>query len=86
MKAAALLTPLPAMDPSLTHMPVSEQPRLHCDQMDPCVEWNAAVQAVRVEVGPTWCESMNDVMAWREDVALRRSVGFTAQIWLPCWH
>ena len=33
------------------------------------------MQTLRVTLGSAWCHSAADVVAWREDVAWRRSVG-----------
>ena len=81
--AAALLPSLPSMYPSLTHVHVGVQGKLHGEPLEPCVVWDAAVQLVRAAVGLAWCDRVDEVMAWREDVAWRREAGLPLQLWLP---
>ena len=72
--AVALLLPsLPSMYPSLTHLHIGEL--LGDFSLARHVKWEAAKRAVRAAVGAAWCDSAADVVAWREDVAWRRSVG-----------
>ena len=79
LKAAALLPSLPSMYPSLIHVHISMQPRPQRGRVDECVEWDAAIQAVRAAMGSAWCASVDDVMAWREDVVWRRGAGLSGQ-------
>jgi len=78
--AAALLPRLPSMYPALTHVHVGVQPQPNNEQLDACAEWDAAVLSVRAAVGSAWCDSVDDVVAWRENVAWRRSVGMPMEM------
>jgi len=78
--AAAELPSLPAMYPALTHVHVGVQ--FEKEQRTGCAEWDAAVQAVRSALGAAWCDSADGVLAWREDVAWKRSVGIPAVMFL----
>ena len=77
--AAAFLPSLPAMYPSLTHVHVGVQAMRYASVVTQCAEWDVAVQAVRAAVGSAWCESVDDVVAWRADVALKRIAHESAQ-------
>ena len=78
--AAALLPSLPSMYPSLTHVHISIEGKENKGRLPDCVEWDAALRTVRAEMGSAWCDSAADVIACREDVAWRRSVGLPPQI------
>ena len=80
--AAALLPSLAQMYPSLTHVYVGVEGNLDgwlLDECAECAEWDAAVQSVRAAVGSAWCANVDDVIACREDVAWRRSMGLPKQ-------
>ena len=78
--AAALLSPLPSMYPSLTHVHIGVEGKIRGGQSDQCVEWDAAVQSLRAALGSAWCVSTAEVIACREDVAWRRSMGLPLQM------
>ena len=77
--AAALLLSLPSLYPSLTHVHVDVKSKQNNGRLPECAEWDAAVRVVRAELDSAWCDSVDEVMACREDVAWRRSVGLAAQ-------
>ena len=77
--AATLLPSLPVMYSSLTHLHVGRQSMEH-ELVIVCALWDAAIQAVRTAVGGVWCEEAWDVVACREDVAWRRSVGLPVEL------
>lgn len=79
--AAVLLPSLPSMYPSLTHVHIGVQSQASKAELGQCGEWDAAVRGVRVAVGTAWCDSAEDVVACREDVVWRCSVGLPAQVW-----
>ena len=84
--ATARLPSLPSLYPSLTHVHVGAQGKRSDgdapdDLMGECAEWDAAVWTVRGVVGSAWCESVNYVVAWREDVAWRRRAGLLMPEW-----
>ena len=78
MTAARWLPSLPSMYPSLTHVHVGVQCEPSRSDRVPCAEWDAALLDVRTKLSSVWCDSVDDVVACREDVAWRRSVGPTA--------
>jgi len=77
--AAASLSSLPSLYPSLTHVHIGVQDKLSDEQSSECVVWDAVMQRVRAAVGAAWCDSADDVVAWREDVMWRREVGLPLQ-------
>ena len=79
--AAILLPSLPSMYPSLTHVYIGFDYESSDDRLVECPAWDTALQAVRAAVGSAWCASMEDVVAWREDVAWRRGAGVPEQQW-----
>ena len=81
--AAALLPSLTSMYPSLTHLHVGVQGKPRGEPLDPCVVWDAPVQLVRAAEGLAWCGRVENVVAWREDVAWRRGAGLPLQLLLP---
>ena len=85
-EAAILLTSLPSMYQSLTHVHVGVLDRWKHARLADCIEWDVAVQSVRAAVGTAWCTSVDDVVAWREDVAWRREAGLPAQSRLADWR
>ena len=70
--AAARLSLLPALYPSLQKCHIGLQPSSIEDEKDRCV---AAVAAVRSQLGSVWCDSEEAVRMVRADVAWRRSAG-----------
>ena len=78
--AAPLLPSLLSLYPSLTHVHVGVWGKPHNAQIVDCVEWDSAVQAVRSALGSAWCESVDDVVAYREDVLWRRSAGLPSEV------
>ena len=62
----------------MTQVHIGVQDKRGDEQVDECVEWDAAVRVLRTTVGSAWCERVEDVVSCREDVAWRRSVGMQA--------
>ena len=77
--AAALVSSLPSMYPSLTHVHVDVEGKLNNRPLDECAEWDAAVRMVRTAVGSAWCDGVEDVIACREDVVWRCSMDQLSQ-------
>jgi len=73
--AAALLPALPSMYPSLTHVHIGVEGKWNSQQLTASVKWDVAVRLVRAAVGSAWCDSADEVLACREDVMWRRSIG-----------
>ena len=78
--AASSLLHLPSLYPSLTHVHAGVQSGLPDGQPVGCAEWDDAMQSVMSAMGSAWCASAAEVVAWREDVAWRRSAGLPAQV------
>jgi len=74
---AALLHTLPSMYPLLTHVHIGVY-HTGNEQLAGCSEWDAAVQTVKTALGAVWRDSADEVVACREDVAWKRSVGLPA--------
>ena len=73
--AAALIAHLPATYPALTHAHVGVEGKLNGGWLSECEQWEDALAALRSALGAAWCEEVDDVLAWREDVAWRRAAG-----------
>ena len=73
--SAVLLPMLPSVYATLTHVHIGVQSASNNEQVDECAEWDSAVEAVRAAVGSAWCDSVDDVLACREDVIWRHSAG-----------
>ena len=79
--AAALLPSLSSTYKSLTHVCVGVQSDTRSERLDECPAWHEAVERVTGVVGSFWCASVDDVVAWREDVIWRRGAGVPEKQW-----
>ena len=78
--AAALLHSLPTMSPALTHcfVGLEHDTTTEFSAWPPAEraheDWMAALPSLRAALGPVWCDSEVEVVAWREDVSWRRNM------------
>ena len=70
---AKLLPSLPSMYPALTHCHIGAAKAMSMWSAS-SERWDAAVQVLKTALGPAWCESKADVVAWRADVMWRREL------------